>query len=459
MRNIFLVIVFIAICNSSIAQNKQVLYGFDKIPQTLMLNPGAATANYKYHVGFPLLSGISVNASLSGFTIADLFRADNINFNTKLNTVVNKLGFNDYAAINTQIEVINAGYKINEKDYLSFGFYTELDAFLTIPKDFLQLIKDGNAGFINKNFLLSSVNVKADLVGVLHAGIRRKLNEKFTVGARLKLYSGALNVLSTNNEGSFTTRLGTNNIYTHTLSNVNAAAYSSGIYNENNESDLNAGDIIGNTFLGSNLGIGIDIGFTYKIDKQTDFSASLLDIGFISYSDKIRNGTVNGTYTFSGIEFQFDNSNPDYWKQLNDEIDANIIREENKESYSVMRPIKFNAALRHGFGRSRSEENCYDISYKDYYDNAIGAQLYSVIRPIGPRFALTGFYERRISEKFNTKFTYTVDDFSYSNIGVGVSTHIWKVNVYGVVDNILKLSDIADANSASFQLGINMLFN
>lgn len=439
------------------SQNKQILYGFDNIPQTLLLNPGAET-NYKYHIGVPLISGISAQANISGFTIADLFRADNVDFNTKLDNVINQLGNNDYLSVNTQVEVINAGYKINDKDYLSVGFYTELDAFSLIPKDFLELLRDGNAGNLNRSFLFSKISGKADVLGVIHAGISRKFNERFTAGARLKIYSGSLNVMSNDNQGSLTTRLGTNGIYEHTLSNLDVAGYTSGFYDGNDVLDVEVGDVLSKTFLGPNLGLGIDIGFTYNIDEQTKFSASLLDIGFIAYSDKLRNGTVEGNYVFSGIEFQYDGSNPNYWQDLNDDINANIIRSENKESYSVLRPIKFNVALHHYFGKSRREESCSDISYHSYFDNAVGAQLFSVVRPIGPQFAFTGFYQRKFSEKFSTRVTYTVDDFSYTNFGIGISAHIWKVNIYGAVDNVFNLSDIADANSASFQFGINILF-
>lgn len=439
------------------SQNKQILYGFDNIPQTLLLNPGAKT-NYKYHLGVPLLSGISVQANMSGFTIADLFRNDNVDFNTKLDNVLNQLDNNDYIALNTQVEIINAGYQMNNKDYLSVGFYTEVDAFSTIPRDFLELLRDGNAPNLNRSFLFSRFSTKADVLGVLHAGVSRKINERFTAGVRLKIYSGSLNVLTNDNQGSFTTRLGTNGIYEHTLSGLDLAGYSSGFYGSDNEFDIEVSDVLSKTFLGPNLGLGIDIGFTYQMDEQTEFSASLLDIGFINYSDQLRNGTVTGDYVFSGIEFQYDGSNPNYWQDLNDDISASVPRSENKESYSVMRPMKFNAALHHYFGKSRREESCSDISYHSYYDNAVGAQLYSVIRPIGPQFAFTGFYQRKFSEKLSSRVTYTVDDFSYTNFGIGISAHIWKVNLYGAVDNIFNLSDIADANSASVQFGINILF-
>lgn len=36
------------------AQNKQLVYNFDQLPQTLMTNPGAVV-DYKYHVGVPIL--------------------------------------------------------------------------------------------------------------------------------------------------------------------------------------------------------------------------------------------------------------------------------------------------------------------------------------------------------------------------------------------------------------------
>jgi hypothetical protein len=446
------------------AQNKQVLYGFDKIPQGLLLNPGAEPT-YKYHIGIPFLSGVSFNGNISTITVADVFRDDGIgvfggtDFNVKLRNAIDKLGSNDYAYVNTQIDVINGGYKMNERDYLSAGFYTEADVFMKLPKDTFTLIDEGNAAYLNRAFLLSDISMKGDVLGVLHAGISRRINSRFTAGARLKIYSGSLNVTSTGNEGTFTTREGQDNIYLHTISGVDAEINSSGILNEDDEVNIDAGSAFGSTFLGGNFGLGFDIGFTYHYNEQIEFTASLIDIGFVSYSKNTRNAKINGSYTFSGIEFQYDSTNPNYWSDLQSDVDENFPRDENEESYTVMRPIKFHSSARYSFGRSRNESNCHDISFKDYYDNAVGGQLYSIFTPIGPRFAFTGFYERKFSNYLNTKVTYTVDDFSYTNFGIGVSANIWKLNVYGIVDNIFKLSDIADANRATFQVGVNLIYN
>ena len=83
------------------SQNKQVLYDFAELPQTLLLNPGAET-NYKFHVGVPLLSGFSAEFGSTGFTVSDLFSVDNRPFNDKVSDVLDKVTSNDHIKINVQ---------------------------------------------------------------------------------------------------------------------------------------------------------------------------------------------------------------------------------------------------------------------------------------------------------------------------------------------------------------------
>jgi hypothetical protein len=41
------------------------------------------------------------------------------------------------------------------------------------------------------------------------------------------------------------------------------------------------------------------------------------------------------------------------------------------------------------------------------------------------------------------KATYTVDSYSYTNIGLGLSTNIGKFNMYVLADNLLEYRDIS----------------
>ena len=174
---------------------------------------------------------------------------DNINFTDKFTAVLNKLSPRDHAKINTQIEVLNGGFRLNDKTYLSFGFYEEFDAISYYPKDIAILLNEGNAAYLNKSFSLSQVLFKADMVGVLHAGISREINDKLTVGARFKIYSGSFNARTSNNSGTFTTILGDNNIYTHYLNDIDVNVETSGIAINGEQID-DALSLITDTFFG-----------------------------------------------------------------------------------------------------------------------------------------------------------------------------------------------------------------
>jgi len=72
--------------------------------------------------------------------------------------------------------------------------------------------------------------------------------------------------------------------------------------------------------------------------------------------------------------------------------------------------------------------------------------------------ALTTYYFRKVLNGLQTKVTYTIDSFSYYNVGLGLSANFGMVNFYIMADNIFEYKNIYDAQSVSLQLGFNVLF-
>lgn len=440
------------------SQNKQVLYDFAELPQTLLLNPGAET-HYKFHIGVPLLSHFSCEFSSSEIVFSALFLSDGRAINDKVSEVLNTLEIRDYIKINTQIEVLSAGYRPDDTTYISFGFYNEIDAISYFPKDVITLLNEGNAAYLNRSFDLSQMLYKLDVIGVLHVGITKEINKKITLGGRFKIYSSGLNMETSNNSGTFTTVNGSNNILTHYLDNVDVNLRTSGYVGTDNETVSDPSTVIKNSFLGGNLGIGFDVGMTYKISKQLEFTGSLLDVGFVNHKDNIKTSFAKGSYVFEGVEFLYDPINsPNYWGDLDADFKEKVQRGDNQDSYISLRPAKVNMALKYSFGEIKSKY-CYENTYKDFYTNAFGVHLNTVFRALSPQLEFTGFYEKSFTEKLQAKVTYTIDNYSFYNIGFGVASQIGKINFYGMVDNILQFNDIASTNRISLQLGVNLIFN
>ncbi len=463
MRKLTITIVLLLWGMVGFSQNNQTLYGFTKIPQSLLLNPGA-DVNFNGYVGMPALSGIQINARSSGISIYDLFADNNVDFNVKVAQAINDLNFRDDFGVTQQLELISVGFKGNrwhENTFYSMGVYQELDAYAFWPDDPAVLFYDGNFNHIGRKFDLGQILARGELLTVFHFGINKKINKKLRVGGRAKLYNSIIEVSSINNRGAFTTELGSDNVYTQTLS-VNMSVKTAGI-KDLDESDNAGKTLLTRALLGGNLGLGLDVGFTYNLNRQEKIAASLQDIGFVWYTKNIENYNALGFYTYQGIELLFPqianaSSAEDYWEDLKQEIEESIVYTKNSSSYIRLRPLKLRALYSYGFGEREVEEcNCLLPLELNPYRNYVGLQLYGIMRPRGPQVALTGFYQKHLFSFLDAKATFTVDKYSFSNLGLGVSSQIGTINIYAMADNILSYGNLAKANAISFQFGINYI--
>jgi hypothetical protein len=91
MRKLGVFIFLLLVYAIGYSQNKQVLYDFAGLPQTLLLNPGAEVEN-KFHVGMPLFSQASVQGGFTGFSTYDIFADNGIDINDKIKAAVNNYG-------------------------------------------------------------------------------------------------------------------------------------------------------------------------------------------------------------------------------------------------------------------------------------------------------------------------------------------------------------------------------
>jgi hypothetical protein len=348
------------------------------------------------------------------------------------------------------------GFRLkNDKDFLSFGFYQEFDAFAYYPEDLAILFYEGNTN-LNERYSFKQLNFKAEVLGVLHAGISREIDDDLQIGTRLKVYSGAFNMQTRRNKGVYYTETGILNQYAHVLEGIDGKFQSSGVFLPNG-TEVNQSYFQKKLLLGGNLGLGFDVGFTYHHQKQWTISGSILDVGFINNTQNNLNYSANGDYRFEGIEPVFNSSTPiDYWQELKDDFIDEMNYEETTEPYFSWRSTKINSMVKYEFGEDRFTD-CLDTEIESEYNNAVGAHLYTIFRPKSPQLAATIFYERKLSNGLSAKLTYTADSYSFSNIGLGVSARIGIFNIYGTADYLLGYQNLAKTYGTSIQFGMNII--
>lgn len=459
-RIIILLCLSISFC--SFSQNKEVLYNFTPQPQSLLLNPGA-DVKYKWFFGVPLLSGISANVGSTGFDAYNLFADDGVDFTTKVKNVLASTSRNDYITANQQLEIFTAGFRVGGEEstsYVSFGMYQEFDSFIYVPKDLAILSLYGNKDYIGKSFDLGDLSAKAEVLSVFHVGFNKQLNEKLILGIRGKIYSSIFNATSTHNSGYFYTSQGSNLIYDQVIkSNLQLNTSGAAKYlDENYEGDVATdlrNDIPQKAFFGGNLGLGMDLGLTYYPEKNIQITASLVDIGFVSHTKDVVDYTFKGDYVFKGVltNFNEDGTVDDAYEDFNDAIPLDTIY--NK--YTTQRPLKFYSSFQYSFEEERQTECNCSTDEDSWYRSAVGAQFFAMSTPRAPMLALTAYYRRRLLQGLQMKATYTIDSYSFSNIGLGLTTKIGVVNFYAMANNLLAYSDVSKANALTFQIGFNII--
>ncbi|MDX1314622.1 MAG: DUF5723 family protein [Eudoraea sp.] len=471
----YLIILFLLLSGTfSRAQNKQLLYDFVEVPQALMLNPGMETG-FQWYAGIPGLSGIYAQACTSGLSVNDIFANDGLDINDKVrDRAVFGLDIRDNQAITSQIGVLSGGFRSRKRpqDFYSFGIYGESDWINYWPRDLAILAYEGNGNRIGQRFDLSHLKTRGDVLSVIHFGVNRRWNRKLTVGVRGKIYSSILNYTSTSNDGYFLTRQGQNNLLTNVLV-ADMRLRSSGLRALENAADEDVSQItstvLGRGLLGGDLGLGMDFGFTYNLNPQTVITGSILDLGFIYHYSDVDNFSLRGRAENEGVEIILPDAlidpNADFWQELVDEIEALIPFEEDTRSYVTFRPTKLYGSIKYSWGipNNSGMQDCdCDVTAtaratRNIYRNSVGGQLFMVNRPRGPQAAISAFYDRRFGNFLALRTTYTLDKYSQTNFGLGLSLQAGPVNFYILADNLLAYQNLAAAHTASFQFGLNIL--
>ena len=405
------------------AQPEATMYTLSGVPQHVNYNP-AFVPNYKFVLGIgpSSMHGHYSNSSFSYSDLAvkrgDSLVADLVRFNSALNK-------KNYITAGGDVEVFRLGIKFGKHLYFNWTLGSKAFARQMIPKDLTSLFINGNAGFINGT---ASFSPQVETTSYLEAawGASYVVSNKLTVGAKLKILRGLVNV----NTQSAEMRLSVSDDYSMTLIG-DVFARTSGVQNIDNAEFKD--------FM-KNKGLALDLGATYQLTDKISLGASLLDIGAINWQNDTyayRMDPAQARYTFSGVDLQKILDGDDtYFDAQMDSIESKFeLQEGASGSYRTPLPGKM----------------YLNGSYKWEKQITFGALLFmeKFQGRLHPGLSVSAHKEFwRIA---GLSLSYTAINGGFGNLGAGFNLNLTPFQFYMVGDNLLRMPVSYMANGGSYE--------
>ncbi len=420
-KSLLLLSIIFSFITISLAQDPLSLYYMNSIPQVNNLNP-AMLPSSKVNLGLPIMSGIYLNLSNSGFGYNDVItkRTDD-SLSLDMNNLVSKLKSKNFLNANLNVDLLNLSFKAG-KNFIGISVNEKMRANLTYPQALFKLINEGNGK--------SLLGERADFDGLgLNFSHYREysltyarefLENKLTIGARAKYLNGFENI-------STTSKLGLSSDPTTFDLTIDGGltVNSSGI------NRLANGKIDPMTYVtNKNKGAAIDLGANYQLNNKLSFSAALKDLGYINWKEDIKNiKNDDFNFKYTGIDLtEMLNGDSNIVNNLIDSITNTAKGKENSDVYKKY----LNPQIILG--------GAYHLNDKNSAGLLVSSEL--INKTILPGFCIS--YNTRLKNFISASLSYSMLNRSYNNIGAGISLNFWAFQIYFVSDNILPIFQLAE---------------
>lgn len=299
--------------NTALAQNLNSAYFTEDFKYRHSMNP--ALENEQNYISIPALGGINARtqgdfgydvvvlsnplAGQTGQKSMTTFMNPYIDISTALD------GFstgNNRIVVNASIAVLSAGFR-------GFGGYNTIElnakasAGAVLPYELFEFAK--NTG--NRTYNIGDIRASALSYAELAFGHSHQLSERFRIGAKLKILFGIGRAdIGLENMKADLADANQWVISGTAKTDVSIKGFQYIEESKDYKEDLRGTyrrvkDIDVSGFGIGGLGLAVDIGGVYRLNKQWTVSAALLDLGFIRWTNDQQAQNTNSRFTFGGF--------------------------------------------------------------------------------------------------------------------------------------------------------------
>ncbi len=431
-------ILLLLISSYSFAQQDFTSYYMDGLPQSSYANL-TNSFDGKFFIGLPGISSTYLSYSNNSFAWSDIVEKRNDSLVLGFPRLIDNLSEKNYLSMVGQTDLLSFGIKLGKRSTLLFNVTEKIAFKFLYPKDLIQFIEQGNSGFSDNTANFEGLGINFTHYRSYGVGLNRSfMDERLILGARLNYLYGMENVDSKKTEMT---------LFTDPES-YEIKAQGDIRYNTSGVND-SIGDIGDYLFSKNNHGASIDLSGSYQLTEKLNINASLIDLGFISWKENVKN------YVNDGAEFNFNGIDIDEFI-LND-VDSNGNTSFDRVIDSLEEAFKLEEEVANYTSSLTSRVYIgatYKLSEKAMVGGLIQTEFFK--KRINP--SLTMSYNHKFGKLFHASASYTIINNSYNNLGGGFTFNPGPIQLYVMADNILGAFQPQNTRHMQLRAGVNLVF-
>lgn len=430
---------------SAQGQGEFSLYNLNRtVPQAHQLNP-AFHPDGKVIIGLPVISSSHLSVDMDQLSFDHVFRetaeqsltVDFDNISSQLRDVNN-------FSVKSDIQLFFLGLNLNN-NFFSLAFNDRISSQMVYSKDIADLAIYGNGDSLTlgRNIAFDKMHLNQNLYHEVALGFATSINQKISLGFRFKFLFGVLNSQSEQMNGYI--RTDSDSIH---ISSSNIAFRNSGYdYLSDSRDPLS---IYRSTLpmTNGNNGFGVDAGFQYQATDRIGISASLTDLGYITWKENTQSYGLNDiNYSFVGFDvmdlINNDNAGDNFFQNELDSLETIFTPEE-------LSGITYKSSLTSNFYTG--------FDYKVADKHHVGAQVYGKMANGDITTEFGAYYNLKIGQIVNAVVNASFRNGKIHAAGLGASVDVGPVQIYGTTESVTSLINPEAATMLDARFGINLFF-
>lgn len=303
MKKLYIIIAAVLFSATSIsAQNFRTGYFLDGYMYKYQLNP--ALQGERGFISFPVIGGLGLGLE-SNLALGTFYYPADGHLNTFLHpdvsneTFMSKIKDSNPTNLNLDMNIFALGFRV-KNTYHTLEMSLKSMQSASLPGDVFKFMKTGGSDG-NNLYDFSSLSFNGNAYSELAYGFSIKIKDFISVGLRAKLLMGVMSMYTDIPQFQLSLQQDKWTINAEGASVLMPSVFASALTTDNMTDEQMITQIT-NMLTQPSLGAAFDLGVSVDFLKYFTASASVLDLGFITWKNMERLRISSGSWEFSGFE-------------------------------------------------------------------------------------------------------------------------------------------------------------